>query len=373
MKRLTLIVLCLLPLLVMGQEAERLRPLEVVSIVPVPKDTTHYERYSPGWQEHVGDSQEIDYFECRSDTGVVGYLLKAANTIGRWSLEFWTKNRLLDDAGLTEVQRTEEVLAEVLNLMTDSVQKIPEVFTAPRYYRFTRQYIIYLDTVGDTCAFVNCMMNDNYNHPERRFVDVCDGGDNYWRVKLNLTQRRLLTYNINGPEVTYVGGRSREPQGLDSLSIFGRWSEEKEYFKCYYGDLPRAVRRHIPKEHSIDCLTRYEAFRYRGEDYYTISFSDGTELGFDRRGHLLYLFRRGGLTQQDLKKMTGSTRVTEAVVREVTARGCDFSYYSSVKSIERVRDCFVVSASFPVSGMSDFLTVANITIDKHGRSVGIAR
>lgn len=373
MKRLTLIVLCLLPLLAMGQEAERLRPLEVVSIAPVPKDTAHNNRNSPEWREHRGDKSEIDFFECRGDTNVVGYLMTATDTIGRWSLEFWAKSRLLDDAGLTEVQRAEEVLAEVLNLMADSVQKIPEVFTAPHYYSFTRQYIIYLNTVGDTCAFVNCMMNDNYNHPERRFVDVCDGGDNYWRVKLNLTQRRLLTYNINGPEVTYVGGRSREPQGLDSLSIFGRWSEEKEYFKCYYGDLPKAVRRHIPKNHSIDCLTRYEAFRYRDEDYYTISFSDGAELGFDRRGHLLYLFRRGGLTQQDLKKMTSSTRVTEAVVREVTARGCDFSYYSSVKSIERVKDCFVISASLPVPSMSDFLTVANITIDKHGRFVGIVR
>ena len=64
MKRLTLIVLCLLPLLSMGQELERLQPLEVVSIAPVPKDTTHYDRNSPEWQEHVGDSHEIDFFEC---------------------------------------------------------------------------------------------------------------------------------------------------------------------------------------------------------------------------------------------------------------------------------------------------------------------
>ena len=85
MKRLATIILCLLPLMASGQELERLHPVKVVTITPVAKDTTHYERHSPGWFEHMMDTPKIDFYECRGNTSVVGYLMKTSDSSHRAS------------------------------------------------------------------------------------------------------------------------------------------------------------------------------------------------------------------------------------------------------------------------------------------------
>ena len=373
MKRLIFILLCLLPLSVIGQELERLCPIKVASIVPVQKDTTHHDRNSLEWSSQTGDTN-IDFFECRSDTGVVGYLMKSNEYFQRLFFEAKVNGKLLDDAWLPEVQRTEEVLSEVLNLRTDSVQMIPEVFTAPRYYRFTRQYIIYLNKKGDTCAYINCLMADDYHHPERSFISVCDGGDNYWQVKLNLTRRQLMDTRINGPMVVYVSGRNEDSHGLDSLTVFNRQDDSKEYFDCYYDDLPRNVQHNLPKEYPIDMLTKYDAFKYKGNNYYTVSYSNGAKVGFNHLGQWLSLYRWQGITQEEMKRMTSTTRVYDAIVREMAARGRNFSRYGQVRWVERVKNYFVVNICyFPsndpsVSDNAGDMT-ATLTIDKKGHVV----
>ena len=373
MKRLIIILLCLLPLSVIGQELERLCPIKVASIVPVQKDTTHYDRNSLEWSSQTGDTN-IDFFECRSDTGVVGYLMKSNEYFQRLFFEAKVNGKLLDDAWLPEVQRTEEVLSEVLNLRADSVQMIPEVFTAPRYYRFTRQYIIYLDKKGDTCAYINCLMADDYHHPERSFISVCDGGDNYWQVKLNLTRRQLMDTRINGPMVVYVSGRAEDSHGLDSLTVFNRQDDSKEYFDCYYDDLPRNVQHNLPKEYPIDMLTKYDAFKYKGNNYYTVSYSNGAKVGFNHLGQWLSLYRWQGITQEEMSRVTGTTRVYDAIVKEMEARGRNFQLYGQVRWVERVKNYFVVNICyFPsndpsVSDNAGDMT-ATLTIDKKGHVV----
>lgn len=374
MKKLTFIVICIFPLMTAGQG--RLEPLKVTSITPVPKDTTHYDRNSPEWWEHVMDSPKIDFFVCRGDTGVVGYLLTTTDTTERLSLESRTKGRLLDGAWLPEVQRTEDVLAEVLNLQADSAQHIPEVFTAPRSYRFTRQYIIYLNSTGDTCAYVNCLMIADYNHPERSFVNMCDGNDNYWRVRLNLTRRLLLHEGINGPSIVYVDGRNKEPRGLDSLSVFGWMGGDKKYFDCDFDALPKAVRSHLPKEYHIDGMTQYDGFTVDGKKYYTISYSSGIEAGFDIQGHWLFLYKRDSLTQEELVRLTGSTQVYEAVVKDMAARGRNFSRHGWIQAAELVKECFVVEVKYYPSNDPDSQgnaadMYARYTIDKSGLVIGI--
>ena len=369
---LLLIILCLLPLMAVGQE--RLEPLKVVSIAPVPKDTTRYEHGTPEYWFHITDTPKLDFFECRGDTGVVGYLMKTADSVHRHSFESSVKGHLLDDAGLPEVQRAEVVLAEVLNLRADSAQRIAEVFTAPRSYRFTRQYIIYLNSMGDTCAFVNCLMADEDNFPDRSFIIWNDGDDNYWHIKLNLTRRQLLDADINGPMIVWVDGRSKEPHGLDSLTVFGWMGGDIQYFDCDV--LPKAVRSHLPKEYHIDGMTQYDGFTVNGNKYYTISYSSGTEVGFDNHGRWLFLYKKDSLTQEELVRMTGSTRIYEAVVKDMAARGRDFPRYGWIQAVERVKGCFVVEVKYypsnaPGSQGNTADMYARYTIDKKGRVIGI--
>ena len=54
MKKLLPIAFCLLSLIASGQDLIGLRPMRVVSIAPVPKDTTHYD--------------ELDFLSGGSDT-----------------------------------------------------------------------------------------------------------------------------------------------------------------------------------------------------------------------------------------------------------------------------------------------------------------
>ena len=371
-----LIALCLLPMMATGQELPRLHPVRVTKMAPVPKDTTRYDRNSPEYWDHVLDSPRMDFFECRNDEGVVGYLMTTTDSARRTALEKRFRGRLLDGAWLAEVQRAEEVMAEVLDLKADSAQRICEVFTAPRYYRFTRQYLFFLDKKGDTCAFVNCMMDDEVSHPERSFVDVSDGDDNYWRVVMNLSQRRLVHTGLNGPTIKMVDGRSREPRGLDTLSIFCWIGGNKRYFDCDYDALPKSVRSRLPEAYHIDGMTTYDGFHFDGKDYYIVYYSDGTEVGLDRRGHWRYLHKRDSVTMEEISQLTGSTRVYETVVNDMAARGRDFHRYGWVQAVECVKDCFLVEVYYFPSKDLEVYGNANdmyalYTIDPQGRVVGI--
>lgn len=375
MKKL-LFILFLVPLMASGQQLPRLHAVRVAKITLVPKDTTRYDRNAPEYWDHVMDSPKIDFYECRNDEGVVGYLMTTADSARRATLEDRFKGRLLDGAWLAEVQRAEEVMAEVLDRKADSAQQICEVFTAPRYYRFTRQYLFFLNKKGDTCAFVNCMMDTEENHPERSFVDVSDGDDDYWRVVVNLTKRQLMHIGVNGPEITMVDGRSSEPRGLDSLSVFGWMGGDKRYFECDHEALPKAVRRNLPKAYRIDAMTTYDGFRLDGKDYYIVYYSDGTEVGLDNRGHWRYLYKRDSVTTEEMVLLTGSTGVYEAVVKDMAARGRDFRRYGWVQAVESVKDCFVVEIKYFPSNDPEATGNANdmyarYTIDPKGRIVGI--
>ena len=345
MKKLLPIAFCLLSLIASGQDLNRLRPVRVVSIAPVPKDTTCYSELD---LLSAGSDTLIDFYACSGDKGVVGYLMKTTDFFQRSFFQDKVNGTLLDAAWLNEVQRAEEVLAEVLNRRADSAQMIPECLTASRYNLFTRQYIIYLNKEGDTCAYVNCLKG-KYHHPERRFIMVNDGGDSYWQAKLNLTRSQLMDIRINGSVVTYVESRSRKPQVLDNGIFFNQRNDNKAYFDCYYDDLPRRVRNHLPKEYPIDMLTKYSSFKYEGLDYYTVSYSNGYEVGFNSCGQWISLLRWQGITQEEVQRMTGRTKVYDTVVREMAARGYRFPQYGHIRWVERVKNNYVLNIRYTPS------------------------
>lgn len=366
MKKLLPIAFCLLSLIASGQDLIGLRPIRVVSIAPVPKDTTHYDELD---FLSAGSDTLINFYACSGDNGVVGYLMKTTDFFQRSFFQNIVNGTLLNGAWLNEVQRAEEVLAEVLNRRADSTQMIPQCLTAPRYNLFTRQYIIYLNKMGDTCAYINCLVVADYHHPERRFVMVNDGGDNYWQAKLNLTHRQLMDIRINGPGVMYVESRNREPQVLGN-GLFITYRSDA-HFDCYYEDLPIIVRNHLPKEYPIDMLTKYNGFKYEGHDYYIISYSNGYEIGFNSCGQWIFLLRRQGITQEDVQRMTGKTKVYDAVVREMVAHGYQFPKYGHIRWVECVKGCYVVNIRYtpsndPASPGNANDMDASLTIDKNG-------
>lgn len=376
-RKIIILFFCLLPFISAAQQLERLKPIKVLYIRPISNDTAlaRQNLYSPS------DSL-TDFFLCSNDAGTVGYLLKTSDMFEKIFYDDLVKGTLFDNAGLSEVSRAEEVLAEVLNLRADSAQYVEEVFTAPRFYRFIRQYLIYLNAAGDTCAYVNCMMNDDgHLNPDRRFVVVNDGGDNYWQARLNLSRRSLLSLSINGPYPSYcVDGRSNEPRGIKNNVFIDRHDVPKAYFKCYYDDLPQAVRRQLSFiEYRRDCMTDYQRLEILGKTYYLVSFSNGATVGFDRRGRWLYIGKHYvlGLELDELLRFTGDSAVYDAVVRDMAARGRDFKRYGRVYGVERVKGCFVVSVYYsPHSEYNYYETPfsmsARYTIDKQGRIIGIA-
>lgn len=368
MKKLLPIAFCLLPLIASGQDLTRLHPMRVVSIAPVPKDTT---RHSELDLLSDGSDTLIDFYACSGDKGVVGYLMKTTDFFQRSFFQAKVNGTLLDGAWLTEVQRAEEVLAEVLNRRAASAQMIPECLTAPHCNLFTRQYIIYLNKGGDTCAYINCFMEEDYHHPERRFVTVNDGGDSYWQAKLNLTRRQLIDTRIDGPIVVYAKIHKRDSEEPDSRIVFNQRNDNKSYFDCYYEDLPRRVRNHLPKEYPIDMLTKYKGFKFAGHNYYTVSYSNGYEVGFNSCGQWISLFRWQGIVQEEVQRMTGKTKVYDAVVREMAARGYRFPQYGHIRWVERVKNNYVVNIRYtpsndPASPGNANDMDATLIIDKKG-------
>lgn len=127
-----------------AQELEHLRPVQVTEISLVRHDSLIYK--NPIAQIICADvDTSITFFECLNAKGIVGYLLdyhhnkyfRGFNTI--WGNNSNSSEGTTIHVGLKEVQQTENLLAKELDLKTDSAQRIPEVFTAPRFYQSTRQ------------------------------------------------------------------------------------------------------------------------------------------------------------------------------------------------------------------------------------------
>ena len=143
------------------------------------------------------------------------------------------------------------------------------------------------------------------------------------------------------------------------------------YFDCYYEDLPRIVRNHLPKEYPIDMLTKYKSFKYEGHDYYIVSYSNGYEVGFNSSGQWMSLLRWQGITQEEVQRMTGRTKVYDAVVREMAARGYRFPQYGNIRWVERVKNNYVLNIRYtpsndPASPGNANDMDATLIIDKKG-------
>ena len=151
-------------------------------------------KYNPNKSSFVATR----FLECRTDTSVIGYILEA---LPGETMHFENIMLPVQDesqkggdriaVGLSEAQRTEQLLVDELNRITDEVHFIPLSFTAPLFYQYQRQYIFYQDTNGDTCVHINSFIPHDGLHPKQTYIVVHDGDDDhYWRARFRLLRQR---------------------------------------------------------------------------------------------------------------------------------------------------------------------------------------
>jgi hypothetical protein len=123
--------------------------------------------------------------------GLVGYIYRSEEV--NWKVAEDEKYKIA--LSLADVLEAERCLREQMKTVdTNQRQSVPRVHQKLGIY--TRQYVGYVDTRGETIVWVNAFCDDTPPHSGIRFVH--DGGDCYWQVRVNLTRRKIYDLSING-------------------------------------------------------------------------------------------------------------------------------------------------------------------------------
>ncbi|WP_430408591.1 hypothetical protein [Kordia sp.] len=93
---------------------------------------------------------------------------------------------------------------EINSIIEDAIQdgefyflKTKSISEIKKYYR---QYLFYTDDKGLKIVFINSMCNiSSYNDTDWRkeMLDIADGGDCYWSLKIDLTNKKLFSLKVN--------------------------------------------------------------------------------------------------------------------------------------------------------------------------------
>ena len=387
-------ILFLLSLTAFAQKPPHLVPMEITEMVPV--DNIGNQDTNPNICSEWVDTN-IRFTACRNEDVVVGYLLETKDDsylklIALGQLNMASKRC---GAGLREVQRAEVLFAKVMDLRVDSAQRIHRAFTAPRFYQYVRQYIFFLNSDGDTCVHINCIMREESNCPPssgRRYVVVCDGDDYYWTADLNLTRNRLLSCRVNGPTLHFVDGRNDEPRGIYSETIFERYWPLAEK-SCKFDQLPDAVQNAVLSQTDTAQVSFCQHFspkyvwkaykkkngeevvkrkRYKSGNYYRV-YMDTLCLGYDAKGRLLYVGTEpylGWIDRAYLSHIPSINTMIAEITRDLSARGRDFAKYGGIRWAEQVGNRYVLAVVYRPPVRADALIIY-YTFNRNGRIEGV--
>ena len=354
----------------LAQLPERLIPLNVTALEAV--DVTKLPKSDNPWDNWDRPDTTIRFTACKGDTSVIGYIME--ENIG---IPFLLPFVHSDSAKsyhptLGDVQRAEVIFAEVLNLRTDSANQVPRVFLAPYFYQYIRQYIFYLNKQNDTCVYINLVQFQRAKEygVDSRFLQVCDGGDYYWRAKINLTQRQLLDYSINGPIVHVSRGRNSEPEGL--VKAVSKKYEKYKLTSFNYREYPKAIERQLPAKHDSSGVTRVTIYSKGLRKYYRVFFGDGVALIYRSNGKIVSADNLNGLSKEDLSLFPGADTLVNAIERDMSSRGRDFRKNGSIYMIDKIKNCYVIATVCETTN-----PIYNIkvwyTFDRKGRIIGVVR
>ena len=379
---------------VSAQKPAHLDAVAVTKMVPVDSIDNQDTRSTPcsDWVD-----TNIRFTACLNADGVVGYLLepKDDSYLKQMAFGHFDIDSKCCGAGLREVQRAEVLFAKVMDLRVDSAQRIHRAFTAPRFYQYVRQYVFFLNSDGDTCVHINCIMREESNcppSPGRRYVVVSDGDDYYWTADLNLTRNRLLSCRVNGPTLHFVDGRNDEPRGIYSETIFERYWPLAEK-SCKFDQLPDAVQNVVLSQTDTAQVSFCQHFspkyvwksykkkngeevvkrkRYKSGSYYRV-YMDTLCLGYDAKGRLLYVGTEpylGWIDRAYLSHIPGINTMIAEITRDLSARGRDFAKYGGIRWAEKLGDRYVLAVVYNPPVNADAL-ILYYTFDRNGRIEGV--
>ena len=213
-KILFALLVCIVSVVPMLTAQNTLSPMSVTRMSEVLKDTMIV---GDAKRDEVRITESLRFFECYSSDTAVGWVMVPMDSDDWYSLPFppIVDGKIISDTSLTLVQRAENIIAKELSYKADTSEYMPAVLLSPLYYSYKRQYVFFVSVVEDTCAAIF------YSHHEiakterldRQFRVVFDGGDYYWKAKVNITQNKLIYYDINGPMIIAVPIGDKKRQG----------------------------------------------------------------------------------------------------------------------------------------------------------------
>lgn len=101
---------------------------------------------------------------------------------------------------------TKEDIAQVEKILKDSIDsylKRERIYTRSikknKLRKYKRQYLGFITKDGDIVIFIS-FLKGYYDKDElsKELIQVCDGGEDYWTIYINLTKHTLYEIQING-------------------------------------------------------------------------------------------------------------------------------------------------------------------------------
>jgi hypothetical protein len=161
-----------------------------------------YPQLNDKWDSLMYGSFSIDtntlFHRCVSDTTLVGFVLVPTG-FDTLAYQMW-----VSDCGFAKFKReiTIEEVQSAENLLTVCVNKkdldLRFHNIKKRYNEYGRQYLFFYNKEGNLCVKVNCSCKKYDWLFSRRYTSVCDGGDCFWEMTINIDKREIIRYSING-------------------------------------------------------------------------------------------------------------------------------------------------------------------------------
>lgn len=354
--RLSIIALALLMAACGGSRRlalpERLQPKEMTSLSTV--------------DEALQPEDSVAFYAIRNGNSLTGYLMEPKDDfVSELILGFILHEKgaqALRGITLEELRKAEQQMVDILNAIVDSAQEVHRCFTPPRFYDHGRQYLFYTDTLGHRCLFVTFYDYRGEDEYLRRPLSVCDGDDGFWRAKFDLTKQELKWFEVNGPTIYAVPGRSKEPRGLL------RQSRSRYWIPVTYEDIDKEE---LPERAKTFCDQRLtKNLQRRSDGIYLYDIHNGPTAYFDKKGNFLALLAEysKGINLDDYFAATMPHRkmMLEKIGGDMQRHGIKGE--TLLFSVQRIKDKWMIGAT-----TTEICIATYYTFDDKGQLIGIDR
>ena len=98
-----------------------------------------------------------------------------------------------------EIKQLKELITKAANNYNKSCKHCPSDLKIKNTSRYYKQFVPALNTKGEKEVWVNCLWDvDDIKKLQNHIIFVFDGGAYYFRVKINLTTKKILSFGVNG-------------------------------------------------------------------------------------------------------------------------------------------------------------------------------